>query len=737
MLTANIGSVLGLAVSAESPIASIVRLLGDGRILLVLDNCEHVADGVAPLVEEVLNGTPNVHVLATSREPIRAVGEKLVHLSPLALPPIDVRLDAAGAMKYPSIQLFVEQAAASQESFQLSDADAEVVGDICRRVDGIPLAIELAANRVDMFGIRGLAACLDSRFLLTAQGRRTALPRHRTLSTMLDWSYEMLSGSHQRVLRRLAIFAGGFPLESALAIAAYGELNEHMVMDAIATLAAGSLLATDVSGDTATYRLLGVTRAYAKAKLEESDEHREVRGRHAVHLLDLFKIAEQEWLVRDRQEWLATYGRTIDDVRSALAWVFEPDGDAKLGVSLTAAWAPLGYNMSLLDEFRERIETALGWLDKIGQYDATLEIQLRSTLCHLNSQTRGANREIEEGFSRVMQLADASGSIPYKHDALMGMWVAAYGAGDYIAAGKYARTLRASTVHHKEPMAQLMADRMTAQVLHYLGDHHSAVALARSVMNAPVGYIRLALNSPVQVDRQVSMRIVISRALWIQGRHAEAQQTAADAVELARKDLVHSLSQALAMAAIPISIWSGNLDRADSQISELIEHSTRYSMRYWQTWAHHYRAILHARAERYKPANAAMLALPGIKLLDHLVTCQSRYANEAVVARVKDCKVGWCGPEVLRAYGENLLDAGDRASSETAVVLFRESLHLAQAHGARSWELRAALSLSNVMKQERRVEAASLLESVLDRMPADAEGIDISNARTLRNQLAS
>src|SRR5215510_16531571 len=188
-------------------------------MLLVLDSCEHVIEMAAVLVEQVLNGAQGVHILATSREPLRAKGEGTHRLLSLESPPNSPGLTASEALAFPSVQLFVERAAANLDGFELNDAAAPVVADICRKLEGVPLAIELAATRVDAFGLRQLSVLLDDRIRLLKYGTRTALPRHRTLTAALDWSYEFLPEDERVLLRRLAVFAGVFTLDAASAVA--------------------------------------------------------------------------------------------------------------------------------------------------------------------------------------------------------------------------------------------------------------------------------------------------------------------------------------------------------------------------------------------------------------------------------------------------------------------------------------------------------------------------------------
>src|ERR1700676_4983817 len=213
-LVANtMASTLGLGIQGSDPTASLIAGLASRKLLLLLDNCEHVIDTVAPLAERIFSDAPEVYILATSRETLRVEGEHVYRLEALESPSENAGLTAADAMVFSAVQLFVERAAARGSPITLSDDDAPVVGEICQNLDGLALAIELAAGRVVAHGFRGTAALLDNRFKLEWQGRRTALPRHQTLTSMLDWSYSLLSEAERLVLRRLSIFVGAFDLD--------------------------------------------------------------------------------------------------------------------------------------------------------------------------------------------------------------------------------------------------------------------------------------------------------------------------------------------------------------------------------------------------------------------------------------------------------------------------------------------------------------------------------------------
>jgi predicted ATPase/DNA-binding winged helix-turn-helix (wHTH) protein len=262
---------------AAKSMAAIVAALHGHHLLLILDSCEHLLEAVSLLAEQVLHGAPGVRLLATSREPLRAEGEWVHRLPALELPPEPEPdtppLTMAQAMVYPSVQLFAERVQASAAGLALGDAEAPQIADICRRLDGIPLAIELAAARVELLGMRGLIARLDDCCYLLKGGRRTAKVRHRTLEATLDWSYALLGEGERNMLHRLSVFRRRFSLEEALSIGANGREGLEEAMDALSSLVSKSMLATVADTGAARYRMLETTRSYAAAKLAESGEH--------------------------------------------------------------------------------------------------------------------------------------------------------------------------------------------------------------------------------------------------------------------------------------------------------------------------------------------------------------------------------------------------------------------------------------------------------------------------------
>jgi predicted ATPase/DNA-binding winged helix-turn-helix (wHTH) protein len=270
LLPSAVEGALGLHPSGANPLAGLVAWLRDKAALIVLDSCEHVVGAAAALAEAVLKAAPGISLLTTSREPLRAEGEALHRLAALELPSDSLGLTPGDAMRYSAVQLFVERAMAAVDGFGVADADVPAVLEICRRLDGIPLALELAAARVSVFGVRDLAAHLDDRFRLLTSGRRTALPRHQTLAAALDWSYQLLQEEERAVLRRLSVFAGEFPLQAAVAVADPGSSG---IVDHVANLVGKSLVAAMIRRQSSSPRTFVDRRVQCLRVTGDHDPH--------------------------------------------------------------------------------------------------------------------------------------------------------------------------------------------------------------------------------------------------------------------------------------------------------------------------------------------------------------------------------------------------------------------------------------------------------------------------------
>ena len=471
LVPSALGAALGIPPLGASPVQGLAAWLRDKTALIVLDSCEHVVGAAATLAEAMLKAAPGVSILATSREPLRAEGETLHRLAALELPANSVDLSADDALGYSAIELFHERARAAVDGFGVADADVPAVLEICRRLDGIPLALELAAARVGVFGLRDLAAHLDDRFHVLTSGRRTALPRHQTLGAALDWSYQLLPEEERAALSRLSVFVGNFTLEAATAVADPGSFE---IVGKIANLVGKSLVSADPRGEVPQYHLLDTTRLYAFEKLKSSGQLQQVARRHAEYYLAVFANAEAESESRSQPEWLAIYGLHLDNVRAALDWAFSPEGEPHIGVGLTVVVVPLWEQLSLFGECRERVERALAVLEGDNSAAARLRMQLSRALGWSLMYGVGRAREAGPAWATTLELAERLDDRRYRLSALWSLCIDQFNNGDLRAALEFARRHADLAALSDDTIDLMMADRLLATAQHYFGDQRQA-----------------------------------------------------------------------------------------------------------------------------------------------------------------------------------------------------------------------------------------------------------------------
>jgi predicted ATPase/DNA-binding winged helix-turn-helix (wHTH) protein len=724
LLPAAVAVALGLS-SPTDATASLLAYLADREVLIVVDNVEHIADAIAALVGGIMSAAPAVKFLVTSREPLRLQGESLKRLAPLAIAPCSEHMTLAEVVAYPAVQLFVQSALASCDTLELSDDDAGLLVEICQRLDGLPLAIELVASRVDLFGLAGMTCALDDQLLLQTAGARGALPRQRSLHGAISWSHALLGEDERQILRRLSIFRSRFTLQSAVDVLSDDTMNAQTIREGILTLAEKSLVATDVSGTNVLYRLLHSTRAYASDRLEEAGEVASLQRRHGAYHQGLLQGALAEWEKLSRTEWLANYSYLIDDVRAALDWAFGPDGDPLMAASLTVAALPFGYQLALLDEFKRRAEMSLAILERTGDGHLIARLRLTTALCLL-ALNAGLDRiELHALLAKVRDLAASVSEPRYRIEPALSEVIVLLEDGSYREAVEATRVLDISVREQGDPLGILLADRVAAQTAHFAGDHGRAKTLAERVLRHSAGSIPM-VYSQVPVDRRVSMRIILARVRWIEGSADQAIQLMREALSMAVNDGPFATCQTLALGACPLALWVGNDGEAARTIELLLDQARRYSLARWLHLGRCYQTALEARGRReLDPASLTdqPMSRPepaGIMQHETLVTINPSLIDSSLVARVRAGQPTWCGPEILRAYGEQLLDLHGHAAASMAERHFEDALAMAREQGALAWQLRAVLSLARLWSSQGHDEVA--LNLLGDTVPIFREG---------------
>ncbi len=573
----TVASTLGITGQGHDPLGSLLAFVSEKKVLLILDNCEHVIDTAAALAECVVSEAPQAHVLATSREALRVRGEHVHLLYSLAGPPESDGLTATEALAYPAVELFMERAAASGYTAALTDLDARTVARICHKLDGVALAIELVASHVGSLGIRGTAELLDNRFGLLWQGRRTALPRHETLNAMLDWSYSLLSTQEQLVLSRLSVFMGGFPLIAACSVV-FSEKRDEDVAGAIVNLVEKSLVSTEFIGGTTYYRLLETTRIYARAKLETHGEIDAVFRRHAIFYSEFL---QDQAIIQSRygEYDLSEFSPHIGNVRAALEWALSDHGDAAIAVALAAAAAPLFIGLSLLDECRRWCERALAVLDD-ARRDTRQEMVLQEALALSTLCTQGRDEQIRPAIERALALAAALGDQMHQLQLLVGLSLSCSRAGDLrgarIAADRGAVIARATS----DPAGAILAEWIAGISYCSEGDQAEAqfhcergLALAADLGGFNGNYFGC--------DQRVRTIVALARALWLRGFSDRALETMRNALDEAALQYDRISTSVALMYAASMFLWTGDLPRAEGLIGQLIAQTGRYSLEHF------------------------------------------------------------------------------------------------------------------------------------------------------------
>jgi predicted ATPase len=752
LVPATVASALGFVLQTDDTLLSLLNFIGQRKILLVLDNCEHVIEVVAALAERVVREAPQVHVLTTSREALRAEGEHVHLLQALDCPPEDANISAAEALKYPAAQLFMERAAASGYGAELTDADAPKVAKICQHLDGLALAMELAAGRVGSHGIRATEELLDNRFKLLWQGRRTSLPRHQTLNAMLDWSYNLLSEHEKTVLRRLSVFRGDFVLQAACSVASEAGEGDGEVIDAIEGLVAKSLISSRVIDDSTYYRLLGTTQVYASEKLTASGEADCIARRHAVGYSDLLGRVEVTQSTASGHN-LSAIAPHIGNVRAGLKWALGGGGDLEVGVELATRAAPLLIRLSLLEECRNWCERALAALSEINA-DAKKELILWEALQVSSMFSKGQGDRVRIAIDHALRLAEAVGDRERQLRLLADLNLYSIRVCDFPAAIAVTERAASITAITKDPAGMVTLEWM-AGVRHHLQGSQAAAQLhfeRGMALQIELGTVGAKFLGGGQ---RVGYLCGLAQVLWLRGFSQRARSMAQSAIDAAAsQDYAVSTCIALIHAAT-IHLWSGELTTARSLIEQLISHATRYSLYLYRAEGIALRGELAItedevgrgieslnngletlRLEQYNfdvPRFIGALATGLYRMGDFE---EALITVDGAISLSDKSGVKFYLSELLRIRGQILAAMSTRDTVETVNCL-EESLTVAREQGALALELRSACTLASWLSERgQHDEARSVLSPVFDQFTEGFETADLTVARRLIRELA-
>jgi predicted ATPase len=748
MVTGAVAAALGIDISNSNAMETIVRSMSEKRMVLVLETCEHVVTAAAHLSEVLLCHCAGMRILATSREPLRADGEYLFTVPPLSVPTKNTPVNQM--VGHSAVQLFLARANAAAHDFSSDDKTIALVGVVCRHLDGIPLALELAAARAATLGMKVLVARLDDRLQLLSEGRRTALPRHQALRATLDWSFDLLQEAEQAVLRRLSVFAGAFDIDAAAGIAFSDDVPPDLVVNCVAELVAKSLIVWEADGMARRYRLLDSTRAYALEKLGHGDERARTARLHAAYVLDLFELAEAEWGSRPSPDWLASYAACIDDLNGALAWAFAEGGDPVLGGELAARSVPLWFQLSQVSTGMARFERALAGIDA-GELRARLNIN--AALGGLGMFDPNWIDRREAAWEATLELARTLGDTAYELKALRALYASRGSNGDFQAMWPMAQAFQAAAALSHDPIDFVTAERLIAHVLHVQGRHSEARMNLEQLMARPECRMDAPQVVRYQFDHRAIVRMGLSKIEWLHGMPQKALAgIESNVTEAASLDYVLTFCTLLSEAALPVAYYCGDFAAVDRYAAMLRSLDTDAAKVAWQGYAECFEgAVAIRRGEissgirtmhnginlRRAPGKRWHLVLLLGILADALAFAGLDGDASAVVDEAltlgEGTGVEWLRPELLRIKGEVLAQQG---SIHAAFDCLQRATALAEAHGALAWELRAATSLARLHRTRGMAGLArTVIIPVYERFTVGELASDLRQARELLEAL--
>jgi predicted ATPase/DNA-binding winged helix-turn-helix (wHTH) protein len=708
---------LGVALKSKDPCRELVNLVRSRKLLIILDSCEHVIEAVASLAEQLYRQTEEIHVLTTSRESLKVEGEHCYRVLPLDCPPDGSEQTANAVLRYPSVQLFLRRVAARAGSVVLTDEEAPLIAEMCRKLDGLPLAIELVAGQAATLGIKNTAARLVSRPGLLTLSRRTAVPRHRTLKATLDWSYDLLSDAERIVFRRIAPFTGHFTIEGARYVAGELGVGNGEICDAIAGLVEKSLIATRIDETQAQYRLLDTTRAYALEKLEEHGEFNPTSLRHAAYVIQQLESKKELLSGQARAERAAAYSWQLSNVRSALEWSFGSHGIDEIATRLVGASARLFMELGLLIEWQawaERAIARLGDQHKNSRQDPAGDFMLLNAMFMYSSWTSNIHRALD------------------------------------VAARSQKVALKT-----QDPDDMAHAESMLGYANHLAGKHLVAQKHFEAGLRHSASGSRLRAGHHLFYPGS-ALLVGMARALLYRGLLDQSLDYAGLAMEEGEKSGVPAILCRCLILLLPVYMALHDWQRSEQYIAKLADLSAAHSLKSFQAIATGFRgrwlllqgnigdglSLLRRASEELEARGDEILHMDLVSDLAAGLAASGQHEEAlTLVANALDFQVRGGKllnlPALMRVKGLILASRSheDYPEAETS---FLSAIDWAKRQSATLFELKAATDLAELLLKQRRVpEANKYLSAVLDRIPAGIVSPDHKRALQIVNPLQS
>ncbi len=739
LVRATVAGAVGLQNHLED-LSALAAHLAERKILIVLDCCEHVIGEAAELAEVLIRGCPQVHIFATSREPLLAVGEFVYRLQPLAFPPDGEGATAASALAYPAVRLLVDRAAASGSGFELKDCDASLASQLCRKLEGIALAIELAAGRIEALGLKAITSHLDASVTLMWHGRRTAVARHQTLGATLDWSFNLLSDDEKHLLHRFSVFPASFLLEAAIEVCCF-DFDRSKAIEMIASLVSKSLVTVDAGGATLRYGMLDTTKTYCRKKHSEFGEDVSISQRFA----DYFSAWVQQHSALSK-EALDDFRLELPNLRAALEWHFSDGGQMSDAVRFAAALCPMMMRFSQVAECSRWAQAALSRMPPafVGtEYELRLRGVLGQSLMFAIGDGSG---EAASALLRSIEIAEQLGDFRSNLHLLNGYAVLLHRGGRYTEALGIARKAQSLLPELGDPESRAIVDSLMGVCLHLVGN----VSEARQYWERCFAYtldVTSDIREKLGFDYHIRAMCGLARSLWLTGQYVKAV-TVAEATLAKASGHGHAVTYCIAL------IWGGSVfayardvERMEGVADELERVAKCHSLEPYLNVANVLRGqILIMRGHpadgverirgaievlhkcRYEMVTSVSLTFMAKGLSDMSLHSASLAVCDQVESMIREGGDFLRMPELLTTRGQCQAAAGQRNEAEESYLA---AIELARSMGVKSDQVRTAIALAQLLIGAGRNEEARCLLRPHVINAADETSQDLSLARNL------
>lgn len=551
------------------------------KALLVVDNCEHLAQASATTLAQLLNADPQLCVLLTSQTPLALDDEQVYRLGPLDLPANTVTL--ANARNYSAIELFVRRIQSADYHFQLTEDNVADVTNLCRSLDGIPLALEIAAARVPSLGIKAVADDLAHPVRLLDTSKKLAEHRHRTLGDALQWSYQLLSPDEQRVFQILAIFPGDFDIRAAEHLLSAESIPPARAIDLICSLVDKSLISSQAGTQPLRYRYLSILRTFALARLGQRID--QVAHQHARFTARMVEHAKQDWISLSTTQWKRQYTHHIDNIRAALDWSLEDNHDRALGLGILAHASPFWIQLSLHDECRWRITSALSDIQAlpVAPYQ---EMMIQAALGTSLTWAQGPIEANGQAWMNAGRLAAQLGDKELQLQSEYGLWIYTLRHGLYAQSLQHGQRMGELASAYQDQAALLTARRLMGTSHHFLGNQHQALAAIESMLDSYPRDDRYGSHFRFGLDQRVAGWAFLARTFWLTGNTSKALRAANIAVdEAVELDHACSLCCAIIEGSCTVAAFEGDFDEVRRLAQQVEQIAGEHGLEFWRLYA--------------------------------------------------------------------------------------------------------------------------------------------------------